>query len=73
MLNLPMANLLNKNSFELNYYVGLTYKKLSKFKDLNLIKIYLITDKSELKKRLIKRFPLQLFIILFSLLKKKDI
>ena len=30
-------------------------KKLSKFKDLNLIKIYLITDKSELKKRLIKR------------------
>ncbi len=30
-------------------------KKLSKFKNLNLIKIYLITDKSELKKRLIKR------------------
>ena len=30
-------------------------KKLSKFENLNLIKIYLITDKSELKKRLIKR------------------
>ena len=30
-------------------------KKLSKFKNLNLIKIYLITDKVELKKRLIKR------------------
>ncbi len=30
-------------------------KKLSKFKNLNLIKIYLIADKSELKKRLIKR------------------
>ena len=30
-------------------------KQLSKFKNLNLIKIYLITDKDELKKRLIKR------------------
>ena len=30
-------------------------KQLSKFKNLNLIKIYLITDKVELKKRLIKR------------------
>ena len=30
-------------------------KKLSKFKNLNLIKIYLITDKKELKSRLIKR------------------
>ena len=30
-------------------------KQLSKFKNLNLIKIYLITDKEELKKRLIKR------------------
>ena len=31
-------------------------KKLSKFKNLNLIKIYLITDnKEELKQRLIKR------------------
>mgnify|MGYP001355123643 FL=1 len=30
-------------------------KQLSKFKNLNLIKIYLITDKEELKSRLIKR------------------
>ena len=30
-------------------------KQLSKFKNLNLIKIYLITDKKELKSRLIKR------------------
>ncbi len=30
-------------------------KQLSKIKDLKLIKIYLITEKSELKKRLIKR------------------
>ncbi len=30
-------------------------KQLSKFKDLNLIKIYLITSKDELKKRLINR------------------
>ena len=30
-------------------------KQLSKFKNLNLIKIYLITDKKELKTRLIKR------------------
>ena len=30
-------------------------KQLSKFKNLNLIKIYLITDKDELKSRLIKR------------------
>ena len=30
-------------------------KQLSKFKNLNLIKIYLITDKKELKQRLIKR------------------
>tara|TARA_B100000941_G_scaffold281396_1_gene248782 strand:+ start:4678 stop:5274 length:597 start_codon:yes stop_codon:yes gene_type:complete len=30
-------------------------KQLSKFKNLNLVKIYLITDKKELKNRLIKR------------------
>ena len=30
-------------------------KQLSKFNNLNLIKIYLITDKKELKQRLIKR------------------
>tara|TARA_B100001059_G_scaffold232690_1_gene271034 strand:+ start:334 stop:930 length:597 start_codon:yes stop_codon:yes gene_type:complete len=30
-------------------------KQLTKFKNLNLIKIYLITEKKELKKRLIKR------------------
>ncbi len=30
-------------------------KQLSKFRNLNLIKIYLITSKEELKKRLIKR------------------
>ena len=30
-------------------------KQLSKFSNLNLIKIYLITDKKELKQRLIKR------------------
>ena len=30
-------------------------KQLSKFKNLNLIKIYLITDKEELKSRLVKR------------------
>ena len=30
-------------------------KQLSKYKNLNLIKIYLITNKDELKKRLIKR------------------
>ncbi len=30
-------------------------KQLSKFKNLNLIKIYLITDKKELKNRLVKR------------------
>ena len=30
-------------------------KQLSKYKDLNLIKIYLITNKDELKRRLVKR------------------
>ena len=30
-------------------------KQLSKFHDLNLIKIYLVANKDELKKRLIKR------------------
>ena len=30
-------------------------KQLSKFNNLNLIKIYLITDKNDLKRRLIKR------------------
>ena len=32
-------------------------KQLSKFNNLNLIKIYLITDKKDLKQRLIKRNP----------------